>query len=65
MSKQELDAKFADIETELKRVYSIRDKNTAKKKELLKVKSRILNYLNKFSQPSKQVEKPAKKQPKL
>lgn len=49
MSKQELDAKLAEAETELKRVYSTRDKNTAKKKELRKLKSRILNYLRKFT----------------
>lgn len=49
MSKRELTAKLADVETELKRAYATRDKNTAKKKELRKLKSRLLNYLNKFS----------------
>ena len=53
MSKQDLDAKLLEIESELKRVYVKRDKNTAKKKELNKVKSRILNYLLKFAQPAK------------
>lgn len=53
MSKQELEAKLAEIEVELKRAYSTRDKNTAKKKELLKVKSRILNYLHKFVEVAK------------
>lgn len=46
MSKQELEAKLSEIEAELKRAYAVRDKNTAKKKELKKVKSRILNYLH-------------------
>ena len=62
MSKGELDAKLVDVETELKRVYSTRDKNTAKKKELRKVKSRLLNYLRKFHSTAT-VEKQAKRQP--
>ncbi len=45
MSKEELQAKLGDIGAELKRVHISRDKNTAKKKELKKTKSRILNYL--------------------
>ncbi len=56
MAKQELDAKLVEIENELKRVYVKRDKNTAKKKELNKVKSRILNYLQKFAQPARAVK---------
>lgn len=44
MTKQELASKLVEAETELKRVYATRDKNTAKKKELRKLKSRILNY---------------------
>lgn len=79
MSKQDLDAKLVEIESELKRVYVKRDKNSAKKKELNKVKSRILNYLQKFAQPPKAAKvvtapkaqakatgtKPAKAEPKL
>ncbi len=46
MSKEELTAKLAEVETELKRAYAVKDKNTAKKKELRKLKSRLLNYLH-------------------
>ncbi len=48
MSKEELSAKLADIDVEIKRSYATKDKNTAKKKELKKMKSRILNLLNRF-----------------
>ncbi len=46
MSKEELQAKLADIDAEFRRVHLSREKNTAKKKELKKTKSRILNYLS-------------------
>ena len=46
MSKQELEAKLKEVETEIKRAHAVKDKNTAKKKELRKVKSRLLNYLH-------------------
>ncbi len=46
MSKTELAAKLAETESELKRTHAVRDKNTAKKKELRRLKSRIYNYQN-------------------
>ena len=45
MSKTELNAKLADVESETKRAYATRDKNTAKKTQLRRLKSRILNYV--------------------
>ncbi len=46
MNTGELNAKLKDVETELKRTYATRDKNTSKRGELRKLKSRILNYLS-------------------
>ena len=44
-SPTELKAKLQEIEVEFKRSLLVRDKNTAKRKELRKLKARILNYL--------------------
>ncbi|MFH0713013.1 MAG: hypothetical protein V1722_00840 [Candidatus Micrarchaeota archaeon] len=46
MQSSELKAKLQEVEIELKRSLLIRDKNTAKKKELRKLRTRILNYLH-------------------